>query len=73
MLPVKKNHVTVSAKAGQKTAAPDITIPASPVPDLIPDKGVLLDFTPASAARGRSFYRNLSKILWYSRCFTGFD
>lgn len=41
---------TVVAKTGQKVVAHDLVISSAPVPDLIPDKGVLLsDFTTSSA------------------------
>jgi CubicO group peptidase (beta-lactamase class C family) len=57
----QKKPVTVIAKAGQKTIARDLVIPSTPAPDLVPDKGVLLDFTPAKAAQVDNFietYRN---------------
>ena len=38
----------VQVKAGQKTSAPHLTIPGSPAPDLIPDKGILHNFTSTS-------------------------
>ena len=41
--------VIVSAKAGKKIMATAITMPVSPLPDLIPAKGILHDFTTASA------------------------
>lgn len=45
----QKAPLTVVAKPGQKSVAPDLIISSTPVPDLIPDKGVLLDFTASSA------------------------
>jgi CubicO group peptidase (beta-lactamase class C family) len=57
----QKKPVVVVAKPGQKAVAPNIIIPSTPVPDLIPDKGVLLDFTTANAAQVDRFietYRN---------------
>ena len=44
----QKKPSSISVKAGQKTMVPLLTIPASPVPDLIPDKGILHDFTSNS-------------------------
>jgi CubicO group peptidase (beta-lactamase class C family) len=47
----QKMPITLLAKANQKTTAPPFIIPALPVPDLIPDKGILHNFTPASASQ----------------------
>jgi CubicO group peptidase (beta-lactamase class C family) len=47
----QKKPVTVIAKPGGKTVAPDIIISSTPVPDLIPDKGVLFDFNPSNTAQ----------------------
>jgi CubicO group peptidase (beta-lactamase class C family) len=41
----------VVAKPGQKTIAPDFIIPSTPAPDLIPEKGILFDFTPSNAVQ----------------------
>jgi hypothetical protein len=41
----QKKSFTVIAKAGEKTNAPQVIIPGTPAPDLIPDKGILHDFT----------------------------
>lgn len=41
--------ITVKAKGGQKKAVPQLIIPGALAPDLIPEKGILNDFTPASA------------------------
>jgi len=41
----------VSARAGKKTNVPDITIPSSPIPDLIPAKGILHHFTAADTSQ----------------------
>ncbi|MBC9909712.1 serine hydrolase [Chitinophaga varians] len=43
--------VAIVVKAGQTIVAPAFRISSTPVPDLIPEKGVLLDFTPASAGK----------------------
>jgi CubicO group peptidase (beta-lactamase class C family) len=45
----KHKPILVTVKPGQKTLVPKFTIPASPVPDLIPDKGMLHDFTSSKA------------------------
>jgi CubicO group peptidase (beta-lactamase class C family) len=39
---------TIAVKAGQKINAPEINIAIFPAPDLIPDKGVLLDFNAST-------------------------
>jgi CubicO group peptidase (beta-lactamase class C family) len=62
---MQKKPPTVVAKPGQKTIARDLIIPSTPAPDLIPDKGVLFDFTAASAAQVDNFietYRNYYSI-----------
>jgi CubicO group peptidase (beta-lactamase class C family) len=56
-----KKPVIVVAKAGQKTAAPQLSIPGSPAPDLIPAKGVLHDFTSASANEVDRFIETYQK------------
>lgn len=50
-----KTPLTFVAKPGQKTLAPDIVLPLAPVPDLIPDKGVLFDFTADNPGKVDSF------------------
>ena len=45
----QKKPITLLVKAGQKTTAPQLIISSTPAPDLIPDKGILHDFTAASA------------------------
>lgn len=47
----QKVPATVVAKSGQKIVAPAFRISSTPVPDLIPDKGVLLDFTASGASQ----------------------
>lgn len=42
---------TVTAKSGQKIIAPEFRISSTPVPDLIPDKGVLLDANAATTSQ----------------------
>ncbi|SDF58425.1 serine hydrolase [Chitinophaga filiformis] len=52
---VAKEPLIVVAKPGQKVIAPDFVLPLSPVPDLIPDKGVLFDFTADNPGKVDSF------------------
>jgi CubicO group peptidase (beta-lactamase class C family) len=52
---MQKKPVTVVAKAAQTTIARNLVIPSTPAPDLIPDKGVLLDFTSAKAGQVDNF------------------
>ncbi len=62
---MQKKPITAVAKPGQKTIARDLIILSIPAPDLIPDKGVLLDFTQAKAAQVDNFietYRNYYNI-----------
>jgi len=58
---MQRKPVTVVAKAEQTTIARDLIIPSTPAPDLIPDKGVLLDFTPARAAQVDNFIETYCK------------
>jgi len=58
---MQRRPVTVIAKAEQKTIARDLVIPSTPAPDLIPDKGVLLDFNPAKAAQVDNFIETYCK------------
>lgn len=51
----QKNAVSTVIKPGQKTVAPNLIIASVPEPDLIPDKGVLLDFTTAKAGQVDNF------------------
>ncbi|OQP66497.1 hypothetical protein A3860_13490 [Niastella vici] len=57
----QKKPITVIAKAAQKITAHELIIPSTPAPDLIPDKGVLLDFTPAKAALVDNFIETYCK------------
>ena len=52
---------TISAKANQKVEVARIIIPGSPVPDLIPGKGILHDFTPAGATQVDRFIESYQK------------
>lgn len=56
---------TVIAKSGQKIVAPEFLISSIPAPDLIPDKGVLLDFNASTTSQIDHFietYRDYYKI-----------
>lgn len=62
----EKAPLTITVKAGQKAVAKVLSMSAAPVPDLIPEKGILLtDFTNASAGKVDSFveaYRSYYNI-----------
>jgi CubicO group peptidase (beta-lactamase class C family) len=61
----QKKPVTVIAKPGGKTVAPEIIIPSTPVPDLIPEKGVLFNFNPSNTKQIDQFietYQHYYKI-----------
>ena len=53
----QKKSITVSVKAGQKTALPSLTLQGSAAPDLIPAKGMLHDFTLATAGKVDEFIK----------------
>src|SRR5690606_34318171 len=53
--------LVVAAKAGQLSHAPGLVVPGTPVPDLVPDKGILHDFGPASAAQVDHFITTYQK------------
>ncbi len=57
----QKKPVIAIAKAGQKTAAAQLTIPGFPEPDLIPAKGILHDFSSASASGVDRFIETYQK------------
>jgi len=57
----QEKPVIVSTKTGQKIIAPPIIIPHKKVPDLLPAKGVLLDYTPAKAAEVDRFIETYRK------------
>lgn len=47
----QKVPITIIAQSGRKTVAPAFRISSAPVPDLIPDKGVLFNFSASSASQ----------------------
>lgn len=51
----QKKPVLLTATAGQTTTASPLVISGIPLSDMVPDKGILHDFTPASAARMDEF------------------
>jgi CubicO group peptidase (beta-lactamase class C family) len=57
----QKQPVKFSLKAGQKTKAPKITIYGAVVPDLIPEKGVLHNFSKASEKEVDNFIETYRK------------
>jgi CubicO group peptidase (beta-lactamase class C family) len=60
-----RKPVTVTTKAGGKTIAPEIIVPITLAPDLIPEKGVLLDFNSSNTAQIDQFietYQNYYRI-----------
>ncbi|ASZ12471.1 serine hydrolase [Chitinophaga pendula] len=57
----QEGPITIVVRSGQKVVSPALVISSTPLPDLIPNKGVLLDFTTSSASRIDNFietYRN---------------
>lgn len=57
--------ITLAVKGSQSTQAPSIYIPSTPVPDLVPEKGILHQFTAADAAKVDQFvetYQQYYKI-----------
>ncbi|AEV99991.1 hypothetical protein A4D02_25110 [Niastella koreensis] len=53
--------VTVDVKAAQNTTARDVIIPSTPVPDLLPEKGVLFDFTASNPSQVDNFIETYMK------------
>jgi CubicO group peptidase (beta-lactamase class C family) len=61
----QKKRVTIVAKAGQKMVVPNLILPSEPASDLVPDKGVLFNFTTSGANQIDRFietYRNYCGI-----------
>ncbi|WP_276503265.1 serine hydrolase [Terrimonas pollutisoli] len=59
----QKKPVTVLVKTGRKAVVPHLTIPATPVPDLIPAKGVLHNFTSANASQVDHFIKTYQQYF----------
>jgi CubicO group peptidase (beta-lactamase class C family) len=53
--------ITVGTKAGQKNTAKTFVVPIAEAPDLIPEKGLLLNFQPVDAARVDQFIETYQK------------
>jgi len=56
---------TVASRAGQESLINKLTIPSTPAPDLIPEKGILLNFQPTDVEKIDQFietYRKYYKI-----------
>jgi len=57
----QKEPVIVSTRPGKKTSAPLLTLSIVPAPDLIPDKGVLLDFNTNTTKQVDQFIETYQK------------
>jgi len=57
----QKEAVTVTTKPGQTTVVPRFTLSGSPVPDLIPARGILHNYTPAMSAQVDQFIETYQK------------
>ncbi len=57
----QEKPVTALAKTTKGITAPAITIASTPMPDLLPEKGVLLNFTPASSSQIDNFIETYQK------------
>ena len=53
--------VTTLAKTTKGVTAPEITVSGSPVPDLLPEKGILLDFSPEKSSQVDNFIETYQK------------
>ncbi|HET9432232.1 MAG TPA: serine hydrolase, partial [Chitinophagaceae bacterium] len=53
--------VTTLAKKSRGITAPEITLSTSPVPDLLPGKGILFDFKPANSVQVDNFIENYQR------------
>ena len=56
-----KNPVSILVTAGQKTTAAPLTVSSVPMPGLIPAKGILHDFTSATAGQVDSFIKTYQR------------
>ena len=64
----QKNPINIIVKAGQKNMVPQLVMPGTPAPDLIPEKGVLLDFTPAKAQEVDHFIEPINNTMEFPVC-----
>ena len=53
--------VTVASKSGQQSLASKLTIPSTPAPDLIPEKGILLNFQQIDTEKIDQFIKTYQK------------
>jgi len=58
---MQQKPVMAEVKAAQKTTARAVIIPSTPVPDLIPEKGVLFNFTSTNASQVDNFIETYMK------------
>src|SRR5206468_3474050 len=58
---MQQKPVTVNVKAAQNTTAREVIIPSSPVPDLLPEKGILFDLTSANTDQVDNFIETYMK------------
>ena len=49
---IQKKPVLITVKAGQQTVVERLVVSGTPVPDLLPEKGILHDFNSATARQG---------------------
>jgi Beta-lactamase/Carbohydrate family 9 binding domain-like len=56
-----KQPVSILVTAGQKTTAPPLTVSSAPIPDLIPAKGILHNFTAATAGQVDDFIKTYQR------------
>lgn len=57
----QKKHIIVTAKAGQKTAVEKLMVSGVPVPDLIPEKGILHQFNSTAINQLDHFIQSYQK------------
>ncbi|MBO9203948.1 MULTISPECIES: serine hydrolase [Niastella] len=58
---MQKKPETVEVKTAQKTIARDLILPSNPAPDLLPDKGILFDFTSSNTSQLDNFIETYMK------------
>jgi hypothetical protein len=58
---MQRKPPTVEVRSAQTTTARDIILPSTPVPDLIPDKGILFDFTSTNTSQIDHFIETYMK------------
>lgn len=58
---IQKNPVSVTLRSGQKTNVKELTVTGIPVPDLLPEKGILHDFNPSTTKQVDDFIETYQK------------